>query len=116
MIGKQAAMFLQLQNVKKEYPSLYGPKIVLDGLNLDIAEGELVALVGPSGAGKSTLLRLILGEEKPTSGRLLLEGNPLSVPDTRRGIVPQHYSLFPHLTVMENIVLGERLGRRSGYR
>jgi NitT/TauT family transport system ATP-binding protein len=107
---------LRLHKVRKVYSTSEGPKVALEDIDLRVAEGEFVALVGPSGAGKSTLLRLILGEEEPTSGQLLLDGAPLGYPDTRRGIVPQHYSLFPHLTVLENIMLGDRLSRGFPWR
>ncbi len=97
--------FLYLENVYQSY----GPKLVLDDVDLSVREGEFCSLVGPSGCGKSTLLRLILGAERPTSGRVLLDREPIGHPDTRRGIVYQRYSLFPHLSVLENVLLGKRL-------
>ena len=87
----------------------YGSKLILDNVDLNVRAGELCTLVGPSGAGKSTLLRLVLGQEFPTQGRLLLDGEPLSFPCPNRGIVFQRYSLFPHLTVVENVALGLKL-------
>mgnify|MGYP000567889815 CR=1 FL=1 len=87
----------------------YGNKVILDNLDLAVRDGELCTLVGPSGAGKSTLLRLILGQEAPTSGRLRIGGEPAGFPDTMRGIVYQRYSLYPHLTVLDNVTLGHRL-------
>jgi NitT/TauT family transport system ATP-binding protein len=100
---------LDLENVVKVYDSSDGPKTVLDGVDLRVTRGEFVALVGPSGCGKSTLLRLILGQEEPTSGTLFLDGEPIGYPDPTRGIVYQQYSLFPNLTVIENIMEGHRL-------
>ncbi|HSY52329.1 MAG TPA: ABC transporter ATP-binding protein [Thermoanaerobaculia bacterium] len=100
---------LELRDVCKIYRGSAESKVVFDRISFQVTKGELVALVGPSGAGKSTLLRLILGQERPTSGELLLDGEPLGYPDIRRGIVPQHYGLFPHLTVIENLMLGDRL-------
>jgi NitT/TauT family transport system ATP-binding protein len=97
--------FLHLEDVYKSY----GTKRVLDNVDLAVARGELCALVGPSGCGKSTLLRQILGEESPDAGRILLEGETVGTPDTRRGIVFQRYSLFPHLTVLDNVMLGRQL-------
>jgi NitT/TauT family transport system ATP-binding protein len=85
----------------------YGDKVVLERVSLDIAEGSFVSVVGPSGAGKSTFLRLILGQEAPTRGRILLDGTPLTAecaPD--RGVVFQRYSVFPHLTAIQNVVFG----------
>ena len=96
---------LHLENVYKAY----GDKLVLDDIDLKVRESELCSLVGPSGCGKSTLLRLILGQERPTSGEVLIDGEPGGYPDTRRGIVYQKYSLYPHLTVLENVMLGKRL-------
>jgi len=85
----------------------YGDKIVLENVELDIAEGSFVSIIGPSGAGKSSLLRLILGQETPTRGSILLDGEPLPPecgPD--RGVVFQRYSVFPHLSVLRNTLFG----------
>lgn len=81
-------------------------KRVLNGLNLDINPGEFISIVGQTGCGKSTLLRLVLAEEMPTRGQVLVEGNPRTQPDRRCGYVPQKYSLFPDRTVLENITFG----------
>ncbi|MBB3980509.1 NitT/TauT family transport system ATP-binding protein [Sphingobium fontiphilum] len=94
---------LSLQNIWVEY----GDKVVLERVNLDIATGSFVSIVGPSGAGKSTLLRVILGQEAPTRGQIWLDGAPLPPecgPD--RGVVFQRYSVFPHLTVLGNMLFG----------
>lgn len=96
---------IHLEDVEKRY----GDKRVLDNVDLSVSAGELCALVGPSGCGKSTLLRLILGQEQPSSGRVFIEGKPAGFPDPNRGIVFQRYSLFPHLTVLDNVLLGKRL-------
>jgi NitT/TauT family transport system ATP-binding protein len=100
---------LHLENVVKVYDGSDGPRTVLDGVDLRVSKGEFIALVGPSGCGKSTLLRLILGQEEPTSGALFLDREPIGYPDPSRGIVYQQYSLFPNLTVIENILEGHRL-------
>lgn len=94
---------LSLKNIWIEY----GEKVVLERISLDIAEGSFVSIIGPSGAGKSSLLRLVLGQEKPTRGRITLDGAPLPAecgPD--RGVVFQRYSVFPHLTVLGNTLMG----------
>lgn len=94
---------LSLRNVWVEY----GEKIVLEDVQLDIAAGSFVSIIGPSGAGKSSLLRVILGQEAPTRGSILLDGQPLPPecgPD--RGVVFQRYSVFPHLTVLRNTLFG----------
>lgn len=105
---------LQIVDVYKAY----GDKVILDNVDLNVRAGELCTLVGPSGSGKSTLLRLVLGQEFPTEGRLLLDDNPLGFPDHHRGIVFQRYSLYPHLTVLENVMLGLKLkaGMLDGWR
>ncbi len=97
---------LYLENVYKSY----GEKNVLDDIDLAVSEREFCTVVGPSGCGKSTLLRLILGQEFPTSGNIHFLGEPLGDADTRRGIVYQRYSLFPHLNVLDNVILGKVLG------
>ena len=96
---------LFIENVYKSY----GDKVILDDIDLMVNEGEFCTVVGPSGCGKSTLLRLILGQEQPDSGILNFEGSPIGPSDTRRGIVYQKYSLFPNLTVLENVMLGHEL-------
>ncbi len=84
----------------------YGNNLVLDNVDLSVDKGEFCVVVGPSGCGKSTLLRLILGQETPNAGRVEIDGKPVSVPDTQRGIVYQKYSLFPNLTVLDNVLAG----------
>lgn len=96
---------LRLENVCK----VYGSKPILDGINLSVNRGEFCVVVGPSGCGKSTLLRLILGQERVTSGHILIEGKPIGYASVDRGIVYQKYSLFPHLSVLDNVLLGKNL-------
>jgi len=99
---------LSIRNVWKEY----GDQVVLEGISLDIAPRAFIALVGPSGCGKTTFLRLLLGEETPSRGEILLDGEPLRAePGPERGIVFQRYSVFPHLTVLGNVLLGLELRR-----
>jgi NitT/TauT family transport system ATP-binding protein len=85
----------------------YGDKVVLEHVDLEIAERSFVSIIGPSGAGKSSFLRLVLGQEAPTRGRILLDGTALTPecgPD--RGVVFQRYSVFPHLTALRNVMFG----------
>ncbi len=90
----------------------YGDHIVLEKLQKKVAEGEFITLVGTSGCGKSTFLKMLLGTETATTGRLLLDGQPIpSEPDPERGVVFQKYSVFPHLTVLNNVAIGLEFGR-----
>ena len=85
----------------------YGSKIVLEKVDLRVADGAFVSIIGPSGAGKSTFLRLALGQEAPTRGSILLDGEPLSAePGPDRGVVFQRYSVFPHMNALDNVTFG----------
>ena len=95
-------MSIALEHVIVEYAS----KRILDGIDIDIAEGEFVSIVGETGCGKSTLLRLILAEERPSQGRVLVQGKQRSRPDRTCGYVPQRYSLFPDKTALDNVTFG----------
>ena len=93
----------------------FGDRTVLDGISLDLAHREVVALIGPSGSGKSTLLRCLNLLERIDDGQILLAGEDISDPRVkvdavraRFGVVFQHYNLFPHLTVLDNVTLGLR--------
>ncbi len=99
---------ISLRDVWKEYDG----RVVLERLSLEIAPRAFVAVVGPSGCGKTTLLRLLMSEERPSRGRILLDGEPLAPePTANRGVVFQRYSVFPHLTVLANVILGRELAR-----
>ena len=98
--------FLEVKNVWQ----VYGDQVVLENLSLSVAEGEFCTLVGTSGCGKSTFLRLLLGQERQSRGSILLDGQPLvAEPDASRGVVFQRYSVFPHLSVLDNVALGLEL-------
>ncbi len=87
----------------------FGATRAVDGVSIDIADGEIHALIGPSGCGKSTLLRLVSGFETPDAGEIMMRGQPIGhlKPEARDiGIVFQDYALFPHLTVEANIGFG----------
>jgi len=100
--------FITVKNVWQQY----GDQVVLEGLNLNVNEGEFCTLVGASGCGKSTFLRLLLGQERASRGEILLDGQTLAgEPDSSRGVVFQRYSVFPHLTVLDNVALGLELPR-----
>ena len=108
-----ASAFLQLESLSKRFGSF----AAVDGLSLELARGETLALLGPSGSGKSTTLRLLAGFEQPDAGRIVVNGEDLTrqPPVARRfGMVFQHYALFPHLDVGENVAFGlESLGVRD---
>ncbi|MGW7417485.1 ABC transporter ATP-binding protein [Streptomyces sp. NPDC054863] len=99
---------VQLRGLRREF----GSTVALDGLDLDIAAGEMVALLGPSGCGKTTALRIIAGFETADGGELLMGGDDVtSVPANRRdiGMVFQSYSLFPNMTAAQNVAYGLRV-------
>jgi NitT/TauT family transport system ATP-binding protein len=106
-VSLEAPAIIRIQDVVVEYGQPgKPPKRILNGVSLDIPPGEFVSIVGQTGCGKSTLLRLVLAEEMPTSGQVLVEGSPRKQPDRRCGYVPQKYALFPDRTVLENITFG----------
>ncbi|MHC2337451.1 ABC transporter ATP-binding protein [Bradyrhizobium sp. USDA 4454] len=97
---------IRFDDVWKEY----GDHIVLERVTMEVEPRAFIALVGPSGCGKTTLLRMLLGEEQPSRGQILVDGKPLRAePDADRGVVFQRYSVFPHLTVLQNVMLGREL-------
>jgi polar amino acid transport system ATP-binding protein len=99
----------------------FGSNEVLTGIDLTVADGEVVAVIGPSGSGKSTLLRCLNKLEEPSSGQVIIDGVDLTDKSVkldevrqRIGMVFQHFNLFPHMTVVENITLAPiELGRLS---
>ncbi len=102
---------IQIGEVSIGYGSPRRP--VLDRIDLAIEEGEFVCVLGQTGCGKSTLLRLVLGCERPTEGRILIDGREHTQPDRTRGYVPQKYSLFPDKTVLDNITFGPEVSEFS---
>lgn len=95
---------LSVQNLAK----LYDGVPVLERVNLEVQTGSFCTIVGASGCGKSTFLRMLLSQEHPTRGQILLDGAPLPLePTPDRGIVFQKYSVFSHLTVAENLILAQ---------
>ncbi|MCD6290107.1 MAG: amino acid ABC transporter ATP-binding protein [Anaerolineae bacterium] len=106
---------IRIRNLHKSFGHVHA----LRGIDLDVAQGEVVVIVGPSGSGKSTLLRCINHLEKPTSGEIIVDG--IAVTDRNAninalraevGMVFQSFNLFPHMTALENIVLAQRVVRR----
>ncbi|HBO37626.1 MAG TPA: lauroyl acyltransferase [Pasteurellaceae bacterium] len=103
-------MIIEVRNLWKEY----GDKVILERLNLKVKEGEFITLIGSSGCGKSTFLKMLLGVESPTRGQILLDGKAIPVePGPDRGVVFQQYSVFPHLTVVENVITAKAFAKKS---
>jgi NitT/TauT family transport system ATP-binding protein len=101
---------LRIEAVSKQFPGSRGtaPTQALEETRLEVADNDFICLLGPSGCGKSTLLRIVAGLETPTTGRVLLDGQPVASPGPDRGMVFQSYTLFPWLTVEQNIMFGSR--------
>lgn len=117
--GAPGVSAISVQGVWAEY----GGQVVLERISLEIASGAFVTIVGPSGCGKTTFLRMLLGQEKPSRGVLRLDDKSMpDEPGSDRGVVFQRYSVFPHLTVLDNVMLGPEfegsrlLGRLFGSR
>jgi len=104
-------MNLVLDSVCKRFGEGRDAQLVLDRISLTMHTGQFLALLGSSGSGKSTLMRLVAGLEKPSSGRLSLDGQPIRGPGSERGMVFQKYSLYPWLTVAQNVAFGMELKR-----
>ena len=101
---------LLIDAVSRTFPAARGgkPTQALQPTNLAVEDEDFIAILGPSGCGKSTLLRIVAGLDAATSGRVLLDGAPIDKPGPDRGMVFQSYTLFPWLTVRENIGFGLR--------
>ncbi len=98
-------MSIQVDHVTKRF----GVFTVLNDVSLRVEAGELIALLGPSGCGKTTLLRILAGLERPDRGRIFLHGVEVTdqrITERRVGFVFQHYALFRHMTVAENVAFG----------
>src|SRR5215468_4439199 len=96
-----------IEGVRHQYRPPHGrPVLALQDVSLSVQAREFVALLGPSGCGKSTLLYLIGGFLPTESGRILIEGEPVAAPGPDRGIVFQHFALFPWKTVRGNVLYG----------
>jgi len=102
---------IEIDNVHIAYGAPARP--VLNGIHLQIEEGEFVCVLGQTGCGESTLLRLVLGSEQAHRGHVLIDGIEHHQPDRTRGYVPQKYSLFPDKTVLDNITFGAEVSEFS---
>ena len=105
-------MSIQVKNIEKHFGAFHA----LNNISLDFPDGQLVALLGPSGCGKTTLLRIIAGLESADGGQVILEGQDATdvhVRERQVGFVFQHYALFRHMTVFDNIAFGLRVRPRA---
>ena len=111
MTANQAPAFVQIRKVFKAFETQGKDAAsipVIDGVSMDIQEGEFVVFLGPSGCGKTTLIRIVGGLESATTGEVRLDGEEVTGPDRRKGMVFQAYTSFPWLTVLENIKFGTK--------
>ena len=98
--------YIEINNLWKEY----GDQVVLERLNCQVDAGEFITIVGASGCGKTTFLKMLLGTETPSRGFISIAGEKIAAePDEQRGIVFQRYSVFPHLTVLQNVMMAREL-------
>lgn len=106
---KNTASILVVSQLSKTFASTSGPPtLALQATDLTVAENDFITLLGPSGCGKSTLLRMVAGLDTPSSGSIVLDGKPITGPGADRGMVFQSYTLFPWLTVEQNVCFGLR--------
>lgn len=102
-------MYLQINKLNKYFKTRNGSLVVLKDINMAISQGEFISVVGASGSGKSTLLRQIAGLDSPSSGEVLIDSQLVTGPGPDRGMVFQHYTLYPWMTVQENTEFGLKL-------
>ncbi|OAM89079.1 ABC transporter ATP-binding protein [Termitidicoccus mucosus] len=103
---KERPVVLSVRGIGREFSGEKAPVVALKDISFDVHRREFVCVIGPSGCGKSTLIRLIAGLDESTSGELLIDGKKVSGPGPDRGMVFQGYTLFPWLTVKENVMFG----------
>ncbi|HVY83014.1 MAG TPA: ABC transporter ATP-binding protein [Steroidobacteraceae bacterium] len=97
---------IEVRSLKKSFATDKGTLAVVDDVSFEVREGEFVAIVGPSGCGKSTLMNIMAGFVRPDAGAVLIDGTPRSKPDSRGILISQQGSVFPWLTVRENLMFG----------
>jgi NitT/TauT family transport system ATP-binding protein len=102
-------MYLQMMGLNKHFETKNGPLVVLKDIDMNIEQGEFICAVGASGSGKSTLLRQIAGLDAPTSGEVRVDGKTITGPGPDRGMVCQHYTLYPWMSVQKNAEFGLKL-------
>ncbi|MDI4232584.1 ABC transporter ATP-binding protein [Bradyrhizobium sp. Arg237L] len=105
----KSAKRAQFDHVSLAFDTPKGRLSVVDDVTYDIHEGDFIAVIGPSGCGKTTMMSMLAGFQKPTTGRVLFEGEPVRGPGPERGVIFQEYGVFPWLTVKQNIAFGLQL-------
>lgn len=110
MIARTSTDILSVRGVSRTFTSATGgaPTLALQATDLTVQENDFITILGPSGCGKSTLLRIVAGLDQPSSGEVLLDGQRITGPGADRGMVFQSYTLFPWLTVLDNVCFGLR--------
>lgn len=111
---RERKVVLEVKGLNKKFQGSEGEVTALKDINFKAHRRELICVIGASGCGKSTLIRTLAGLEEPTSGQVLLDGNPISGPGPDRGMVFQSYTLFPWLTVKKNVMFGLEMSGMSG--
>ncbi|MFW6030584.1 MAG: ABC transporter ATP-binding protein [Halanaerobiales bacterium] len=102
-------VLIEINNLKSVYGKGEGSIVALEGIDLEIRKGEFVVVLGPSGCGKSTLLKTIAGYIKPSSGKCLMQGEIIKGPDWHRGVVFQSSTLYPWMSVKDNVEFGPKM-------
>ena len=110
---RERPVALSVRGLTKHFETPKGRTTALDNVSFEVHKRELMCVIGPSGCGKSTLVRILAGLETPTAGELLVYGEPVAGPGPDRGMVFQSYTLFPWLTVKQNVMFGQRVAGRS---
>lgn len=110
---KQRPVALEVKGLTKHFDTPKGTVVALEDVSFAVHKREFMTVIGPSGCGKSTLVRILAGLETPTQGEVLVAGEPVSGPGPDRGMVFQSYTLFPWLTVKENVMFGPRMAGSS---
>nr|WP_201750558.1 ABC transporter ATP-binding protein [Senegalia massiliensis] len=106
---KEQEVLIDIQNLTVEYGKKKNTILAIEDINLEIRRGEFICILGPSGCGKSTLLKTIAGYLNPTSGRCLMQGQPINGPDWHRGVVFQSPTLYPWMSIKDNVEFGPRM-------
>jgi NitT/TauT family transport system ATP-binding protein len=116
MAGKSRGMSVatstkraQFDHVSLTFDTPKGKLRVVDDVTYDINDGDFIAVIGPSGCGKTTMMSMLAGFQKPTTGKVLFDGQPVKGPGPERGVIFQEYGVFPWLTVKQNIAFGLQL-------